>query len=221
LDPPAGYTVTISYRGQDQTQVDLTVKVDLSAAAVCGEYVKMAVGAFTAGLRFSAVTGATINAPTDPAQVPQKSDLILGGLNIQPGQTGIVTLSFTGNYPTGAGLTAGLFGCDGRQIGTVFDVTGSAAPPPPAPCACTLMTARILPASLDVEDVTNKKGEKVMHLSFRIHWLMNCSNGAGWMLRNPRPPCAACEDLQHVLVRRPRDRESRLRRRLCCGQRRR
>jgi hypothetical protein len=48
------------------------------------------------------------------------------------------------------------------------------------------MTARILPASLKVNDDISSghhpgvpKGAKEMVLSFRIHWLINCSEGAG------------------------------------------
>jgi len=64
--------------------------------------------------------------------------------------------------------------CSGNDV--VVDATGPApgeAPPPP-PCKCLTLTARIVPSSIAI---TNPGSLGGVHLTFAMHWTMNCTSG--------------------------------------------
>ncbi len=64
--------------------------------------------------------------PADPSRLPQVIDLF-AKVNVAGGQTGVLTITWSGNYPQDGGINVEVDGCDGTR-GTVTAITGPAAP---------------------------------------------------------------------------------------------
>jgi hypothetical protein len=107
--------------------------------------------------------------------------------------------TYKGTFSSDAALAAGLdVSSDPVCVGP-----GSAPPPPPPPpppptrpksCKCILLTARIVPSSLDLYKPTTPQ----MALSFDVHWVMTClktkgAKGCSGTLHFPAPHGKAYE----------------------------
>jgi len=102
-----------------------------------------------------------------------------------------------------------------KQISDVtFQCSGSPPPPPPPPappekpCKCLLLTARILPDSIEIKPVSVESSKNVfaedvpVELEFTLHWILNCSPGDSGKcqayLRAEPPHWAGSYDRSHL-----------------------
>ena len=102
------------------------------------------------------------------------------------GHEGTITVELTDEDWSCTATYTGTQAADGNATGDGPDgecERGPTSPPPPPPpppsrpCKCTLLTARLLPASLNIRAISPRTDDSLM--TWRLHWVLGCSKGVG------------------------------------------